>query len=103
MLTVGDHSSASDGNNMSQQIAYHDKLELKTFQYNDHNSPDPEYDTDPENIFFNINDKSCNYNEEQYKHTIMDNKLSIIHFNKRDTYAKFNNVKAYLKQFTKLL
>lgn len=31
----------------------------------------------------------------------MDSKFSLIHFNSRSLYANFNNIKEYLKQFTK--
>lgn len=44
-------TSACGGNNMSQRIAYDEKLELNTFQYTDRDSLDLEYDIDPENNF----------------------------------------------------
>lgn len=98
------HLSTSGGFNDITQITYdHDKLELKTFQYTDHNLLDLENDIDPENNFFsNINYECCYYTDEQFNQTIItDNKLSIIHFNSRSLYANFSNIKDYLSQFTK--
>ena len=86
----------------TQRILDHNNMELKTFQYTDHNLRDIENDIDPDNNFFsNINDNCCYYTDEQYNQTIKtDNKLSIIHFNSRSMYANFNNIKDYLSQFT---
>ena len=98
------HSSTTgDNRDIIQRIADHEKLELRTFQYTDHNLLDLEHDIDPDNNFFsNINNNCCYYTAEQYNQTIkMDSKLSIIHFNSRSLYANFNNIKEYLSQFKK--
>lgn len=81
---------------------HQDSRELKTFQYTDHNSLDMENDIDPDNnLFSNIIDTCGYYTDEQYNQAVnLGNKLSITHFNSRSTYANFNSIKDYLKQFT---
>ena len=100
------HSSTTgDNRDIIQRIADHEKLELRTFQYTDHNLLDLEHDIDPDNNFFsNINDNCCYYSAEQYNQTIQtDSKLSIIHFNSRSLSANFNNIKEYLVNIKKQL
>ena len=73
------HSSTTgDNRDIIQRIADHEKLELRTFQYTDHNLLDLEHDIDPDNNFFsNINNNCCYYTAEQYNQTIKrDSKLS---------------------------
>lgn len=44
------HSSATgDNKDITQRIAEHEKLQLRTFQYTDHNLLDLEHDIDPDN------------------------------------------------------
>ncbi len=96
-------SSTGDNRDTTQKVAEHGKLELRTFQYSDHNFLDLEHDIDPLNNFFsNINDNCCYYTVEQYNQIIKtDSKLTIIHFSSRSLYANFNNIKEYLSQFRK--
>ena len=87
---------------MTQMIADYDTLELKTFEYTEHNLQDMEDNIDPENNFFcNINADCGYYTAEQYNKTIKaDQKLSMIHFNSRSLYANFQNIQEYLRQFS---
>lgn len=45
-------STSGDNNDLTQRIADHDKVDLRTFQYTEHNLLDLENDIDPDNIFF---------------------------------------------------
>ncbi|KAL7374674.1 hypothetical protein ABVT39_005135 [Epinephelus coioides] len=93
--------AAGDNDDTTLGILDHD-MELKTFQYTDHNTLDTENDIDPDNNFFSTINNNCYYTDEQYNQTInTDNKLSIIHFNSRSMYANFSNIKDYLCQFIK--
>lgn len=73
-----------------------DQQELKTFDYIDYNSQDPD-----NNFFYTINNNCRYYTDDQYNKIIKSNgKLSIIHFNSRSLYANFNNIKDYLHRFS---
>lgn len=102
-LEISHTPSSGNHDDTTQRTFDLDNMELKTFQYTDHNVLDIENDIDPDNNFFsNITDNCCYYTDEQYNQTIKtDNKLSIIHFNSRSMYANFSNIKDYLNKFTK--
>ena len=101
--TEGTYSSTYGDNNLvTQRISEYDQLELKTFEYTDHNLQDLEHDIDPDNNFFStINNNCCYYTDDQFnQNTKSKGKLSIIHFNSRSLYANFNNIKEYLHKFS---
>ncbi len=80
----------------------YDQLELKNFEYTDHNIHDLENDIDLDNNFFSaINNNCCYYTNDQYNQKIkaVDN-LSIIHFNSRSLYENFSHIREYLHQFS---
>lgn len=76
-------------------------LELKHFEYTDHNALDQEDQLDPDNHFLLANPNDCKYySEKEYNSSIKtDKKFSIVHFNSRSLYANFSSIEEYLQQF----
>lgn len=101
--TENTHSSTIGDNNVTHGINDHSHLELKTFQYTDHNSQDLEYEIDLDNNFFFSIRNNCRYlTTEQFNGSInIDRKLSVIHLNSRSLCTNFNRGKEYLQQFSK--
>lgn len=89
-MAQSERISSVSGNNITiiHWISVYENLELRKFQYTDHNVLDLEKDPDkkkkkedPESEFFySINNNFCYFTDEQFKHTInTENKWSIIH------------------------
>lgn len=95
--------NSRDINNIElhQRILDYEHLELKSFDYTEHNAQDLEDEIDPDNMFFSSINISCNYfTEDDFNNSInSEGKLSIIHFNSRSMYTSFNTIKDYLQQF----
>ena len=100
----GSHSSSPENNikHLTERINDHHHLELRTFEFTEHNAQDLEQNIDPDNNFFySINNNCTYYSDEQFNQSITSkDQFSIIHFNSRSLYANFSNIKEYLQTFS---
>ena len=96
------HTTSGDIEDITQRISEHEHIELKPFEYTEHNALDMEQDIDPDNNFFSsLDNNCCYYTDSQFNQNIkVDGKLSIIHFNSRSLYANFVSIKNYLSTFS---
>lgn len=78
----------------------YEKINLKTFDYTEHN--EIENGIDPENHFYNINNDCECYTEDKFNYNMkLEGVLSLIHFNSRSLYTNLVKIKDYLRQFVK--
>lgn len=88
----------------NHEVQSHEELNLKPFDFTEYKPYELGNNIDPENHFYN--DINCNceyYTDEQFKgNVILDDSLSIIHFNSRSLHRNFTKIKDYITQFSKL-